>query len=99
MANRIKLENILGGHQLHQHDGKDYSKHNHCPKCGQAILSQVLVEEYVCESCRHLVQLDDTFCSFCGAELLHSNKLEHNFGGVRIDQELFDIIKTKIKKV
>lgn len=94
MANRIKLESIAEAHQPHQHDGADYSKNNFCPKCGLETVAYKTTDEYVCEACRHLVSADSVFCHHCGEELKSSDKIEHYFGGIKIDDALFKHIKT-----
>lgn len=96
MVERIKLENVIGIPQEHKHDGIDYGKNSFCPKCGQKLIALSISEEYVCEKCRHLVQKDDMFCSFCGEVLSDSKKVEHYAGDSQIDEESFKKIKAKI---
>ena len=61
MPNKIKLENIVPA-------GFDR-------QTGKPTLR--ITNEYVCEACRHLVELADKFCWQCGEELKQSELVEH----------------------
>uniref|UniRef100_A0A6M3L6G2 DZANK-type domain-containing protein n=1 Tax=viral metagenome TaxID=1070528 RepID=A0A6M3L6G2_9ZZZZ len=97
MAKKIKLENINEIRQEHKHDGIDYNKSKFCPKCGAKTTSLIVVEEYVCQGCRHLVQPLEEFCGFCGESLVDSNLIEHHISISQVDDVLFQTIKGKIK--
>ena len=74
MANIIKLENI-----------KDAS---FSPVTGKQMGK--VTGEYVCESCRHLVDRDDGFCWQCGGKLEPSTMVEHYHRGERLTSEKFE---------
>ncbi len=97
MAKRIKLENVIPILKGHKHGDEDYSRFPHCPKCGQNTIAYDIKEEYVCEACRHLVEPTYVFCPHCGGELSAGDKVEHHIGGLQIDNELFSVVKDKIK--
>ncbi len=71
MANRIKLENIVG---------RGYNRIT-----GEFM--EKIIEEFVCENCRHLVNIEDKFCWQCGGRLEQSNLIEHYHKGERLTDE------------
>ena len=77
MANRIKLENIFSG---------DFDR-----QTGQANIK--LTAEHICEVCRHLVELTDQFCFFCGDQLMASAHTEHWNHGKKLDEAQFTTAK------
>lgn len=49
-----------------------------------------LVEEYVCENCRHLIEPTDAVCWQCGEKLKPSSGVEHYFRGERLTEAQFE---------
>lgn len=98
MSKKIKLENVIAINLEHKHDGIDFSNNKFCSKCGEKTEGQAIKEEYVCQSCRHLIQPTDKFCQNCGEALTDSNIIEHHISGSQLDDDLFQVIKEKIKK-
>ena len=98
MANRIKLKNMFNATKIHNHNGQEYRDKPFCSYCGESLVVLTAREEYVCEACRHLIQPSDVFCSHCGEELFDSNKINHSFGGIRVDAGMFEAIKSKVEK-
>lgn len=74
MANKIKLENIVEA-------GFD-------TETGDKFLG-VVDWEYVCGSCRHLIEKDDKFCPSCGEELTDSGTIEHYYEGKQLTDTQF----------
>ena len=74
MVEIIKLENI-------ETDGFDRNTGKPMEK---------IIEEYVCEACRHLVNKDDKFCRQCGAKLEPSSRVEHYFEGKKLTNKEFN---------
>ncbi len=97
MARKIKLENIKRVTREHKHNGMEYRDREFCPECGENLTSYAVTEEYVCEVCRHLTEQNSKFCSRCGEELFDGNRVEHHMGSFKIEDDLFQTIKGKIK--
>ena len=53
-------------------------------------------EEYVCESCRHLVEPTDKVCLQCGEKLEQSNLVEHYYKGEKLTDEEYQ--KRRVSK-
>ena len=79
MPNKIKLESVVP-------IGFDR-------QTGKPILK--VAEEYVCEICRHLVEIKDKFCWHCGAMLEQSDLVEHYQGGEKLSNEEYRRRKPK----
>ena len=77
MANIIKLENI-----------KDAG---FSPATGKQ--AKQVTEEYVCKSCRHLVEKGDPFCWQCGEGLEPSGLTEHYHRGIKLSDGQFNKAK------
>jgi len=73
MAKRIKLENI----RLAGFDNET----------GDEFLN--ITEEYVCGTCRFLVEKGDKFCSQCGEILEDIKEIEHWFKGKQLTKKEF----------
>jgi len=67
----IKLENIID-EGFDRQTGKTVSK---------------ATTEYVCENCRHLIEVSDKFCWQCGERLEQSNFVEYYSKGGKITKE------------
>jgi len=50
--------------------------------------------EFVCEDCRHIVNLSDKFCQGCGGSLQPPNATEYYYGTSKINKADFENIKT-----
>lgn len=61
----------------------------------KAGIEQV-VEEYVCENCRHLIDPSDKTCWQCGEKLEQSELVEHYYKGEKLNEGQFKSLKQKI---
>ncbi len=100
MLKKIKLENIVVRQKLHQHPiYPDYARY--CPECGESVEEEVIIDEFICENCRHLVGENEKFCWSCGNPLETSLVVEHWHKGKKLPDEEFEkrkeTIKTKVK--
>ena len=87
MCKRIKLENIIPVQKSHGHAHDRLG--NFCPECGENLMKENLVEEYVCATCRHLISPTDKFCIFCGVSIDGEGDIEHYAGGRKLTHEEF----------
>jgi len=87
MPKKIKLENITVVRKEHKHPCADNSRY--CSECGEILLKEQMIVEYVCESCRHLVDVGDRFCSHCGVPFGDVGATEHYYKGQQITDKGF----------
>jgi len=40
-----------------------------CPECGESLHDFVIINEYICEYCHHVIGENDKYCFHCGEEL------------------------------
>ena len=76
---KIKLENIVN---------KGFDR-----VTGKPMLE--ITTEYVCEGCRHIVNIDDKFCWQCGEMLEQSDLVEHYRKGDKLTEKEFQRRKPK----
>jgi len=81
MGKRVKLENIIQA--------------GFTTDMGDRIFN--ITEEYVCKNCRHLVEVIDKFCWFCGEELESSDIVEHWQKGIQLSNEAFNKIRRALE--
>jgi len=87
MSKRIKLENIVPKQKHHNHPHGSEDKF--CPECGENLMEDSLVEEYVCATCRHLISPTGKFCTFCGVSIDGEGDVEHYAGSRKLTHEEF----------
>ena len=93
MPKKIKLENIISKRKEHRHPiapGATF-----CAQCGEQVVENAIVEEFVCENCRNLVKQEDTFCWNCGNPLEASSVVEHWHEGKKLTNKEFSKRKHK----
>lgn len=82
---KLKLENIVLRQKLHAHP----SRGRFCPIDGEDLVVEVVVEEFICDICRNLVDEDDKFCQNCGEPLGAPVRTEHWHKGDKITDAEF----------
>jgi len=93
---KIKLENVTKVPIPHEHPALG-KQDMFCRTCGKPVTEQTIVTSYVCCACRHIVQVTDKYCSFCGESVeTTKDQIEHHVSGP-IEEVYFDSIKDIIQ--
>ena len=96
MPKKIKLENIIGKRKEHRHSVSPENA-TFCPQCGEKVVEDAIVEEFVCENCRNLVKQEDAFCWYCDSPLESSSVVEHWHQGKKLTKKEFSKRKRTLK--
>lgn len=90
MSEQIKLENIVEKRKLdHIHPLPIIAPFEFCPVCGESIIDEVVIVEYVCSNCRNLLEKDWAFCPYCSGGIEASTKVEHYYRGEELSDKKF----------
>lgn len=95
MAKIIKLEYIATRQKAHKHPVPRDAFY--CSECGEGLLGERAIEEYICGGCRHLVGKDDKFCLNCGEPLQKPFVAEcHDTNGAELSEAQFKKKKAQL---
>jgi len=96
MPKAIRLESIVEVALPHPHAIKQMEGRlniRFCPTCGERLTKEVAMVEYACSICNHLIDIEESYCSFCGAKLdCDTPIIEHYCKGEKVSNAKFKLL-------